>query len=178
MSARRRYVWLCGCVGERVARLIPFAAPPGATNSAGVVAQAVASVSWPNPNDYSGSMRFALGSITPGRTTIVRLLGPVIAATGMARFLYRSHSSDPSAQGTTAGSGEGLDFNHNSPAWVQAGAMSAVGAGPTKIGAHRLRRAGQKTAALTAPVAHAVASANPPASVRHTDRMANSADCR
>lgn len=44
-------------------RLIPFAAPPKTTNSAGVVAQAVASVSWPNPNDWW--LVRLLGSITP-----------------------------------------------------------------------------------------------------------------
>ncbi len=42
---------------------IPFAAPPKTTNSAGVVAQAVASVSWPNPNDWW--LVRLLGSITP-----------------------------------------------------------------------------------------------------------------
>lgn len=67
-------------------RLIPFAAPPKTTNSAGVVAQAVASVSWPNPNDWW--LVRLLGSITPTeRTTIVRLLGQSYLATGMARFL-------------------------------------------------------------------------------------------
>ncbi|MFV4041329.1 hypothetical protein ACNJM2_21105, partial [Mycobacterium tuberculosis] len=66
-------------------RLIPFAAPPKTTNSAGVVAQAVASVSWPNPNDWW--LVRLLGSITPTeRTTIVRLLGQSYFATGMAQF--------------------------------------------------------------------------------------------
>ncbi len=70
-------------------RLIPFAAPPKTTNSAGVVAQvaavaampgllqrlsSAASVSWSNPNDWW--LVRLLGSITPTeRTTIVRLLG-------------------------------------------------------------------------------------------------------
>ncbi len=82
-------------------RLIPFAAPPKTTNSAGVVAQvaavaampgllqrlsSAASVSWSNPNDWW--LVRLLGSITPTeRTTIVRLLGQSYLATGMARFL-------------------------------------------------------------------------------------------
>ncbi len=45
------YVWLCGCVGERVA-VDSVRGAPKTTNSAGVVAQAVASVSWSNPNDW------------------------------------------------------------------------------------------------------------------------------
>ncbi|ANZ82458.1 PPE family protein PPE27 [Mycobacterium tuberculosis XTB13-187] len=86
-------------------RLIPFAAPPKTTNSAGVVAQAVASVSWPNPNDWW--LVRLLGSITPTeRTTIVRLLGQSYLATGMARFLTSiAQQLTFGPGGTTAGSG-------------------------------------------------------------------------
>ncbi len=74
-------------------RLIPFAAPPKTTNSAGVVAQAVASVSWPNPNDWW--LVRLLGSITPTeRTTIVRLLGQ--------SYLCLLHISEPTTLGMMA----------------------------------------------------------------------------
>lgn len=101
-------------------RLIPFAAPPKTTNSAGVVAQvaavaampgllqrlsSAASVSWSNPNDWW--LVRLLGSITPTeRTTIVRLLGQSYFATGMAQFfasIAQQLTFGPG--GTTAGSG-------------------------------------------------------------------------
>ncbi|MFQ1631759.1 type VII secretion system ESX-5 target PPE25, partial [Mycobacterium tuberculosis] len=101
-------------------RLIPFAAPPKTTNSAGVVAQvaavaampgllqrlsSAASVSWSNPNDWW--LVRLLGSITPTeRTRIVRLLGQSYFATGMAQFfasIAQQLTFGPG--GTTAGSG-------------------------------------------------------------------------
>ncbi|WP_055350649.1 type VII secretion system ESX-5 target PPE27, partial [Mycobacterium tuberculosis] len=102
-------------------RLIPFAAPPKTTNSAGVVAQAVASVSWPNPNDWW--LVRLLGSITPTeRTTIVRLLGQSYLATGMARFLTSiAQQLTFGPGGTTAGSGG---------AWYPTPQFAGLGAGP------------------------------------------------
>ncbi|CNV56265.1 PPE family protein [Mycobacterium tuberculosis] len=83
-------------------RLIPFAAPPKTTNSAGVVAQvaavaampgllqrlsSAASVSWSNPNDWW--LVRLLGSITPTeRTRIVRLLGQSYLATGRRCYVW------------------------------------------------------------------------------------------
>ncbi|RXR47119.1 type VII secretion system ESX-5 target PPE27, partial [Mycobacterium tuberculosis] len=101
--------------------LIPFAAPPKTTNSAGVVAQAVASVSWPNPNDWW--LVRLLGSITPTeRTTIVRLLGQSYLATGMARFLTSiAQQLTFGPGGTTAGSGG---------AWYPTPQFAGLGAGP------------------------------------------------
>ncbi|CKS51008.1 PPE family protein [Mycobacterium tuberculosis] len=117
-------------------RLIPFAAPPKTTNSAGVVAQvaavaampgllqrlsSAASVSWPNPNDWW--LVRLLGSITPTeRTTIVRLLGQSYFATGMAQFfasIAQQLTFGPG--GTTAGSGG---------AWYPTPQFAGLGAGP------------------------------------------------
>ncbi len=106
-------------------RLIPFAAPPKTTNSAGVVAQAVASVSWPNPNDWW--LVRLLGSITPTeRTTIVRLLGQSYFATGMAQFfasIAQQLTFGPG--GTTAGSGGAW---YPTPQFAGLGASRAVSA--------------------------------------------------
>ncbi len=90
-------------------------------NSAGVVAQAVASVSWPNPNDWW--LVRLLGSITPTeRTTIVRLLGQSYLATGMARFLTSiAQQLTFGPGGTTAGSGG---------AWYPTPQFAGLGAGP------------------------------------------------
>ncbi len=121
VGARRRcYVWLCGCVGERVA-VDSVRGAPKTTNSAGVVAQAVASVSWPNPNDWW--LVRLLGSITPTeRTTIVRLLGQSYLATGMARFLTSiAQQLTFGPGGTTAGSGG---------AWYPTPQFAGLGAGP------------------------------------------------
>ncbi|CKR32640.1 PPE family protein, SVP subgroup [Mycobacterium tuberculosis] len=117
-------------------RLIPFAAPPKTTNSAGVVAQvaavaampgllqrlsSAASVSWSNPNDWW--LLRLLGSITPTeRTTIVRLLGQSYLATGMAQFfasIAQQLTFGPG--GTTAGSGG---------AWYPTPQFAGLGAGP------------------------------------------------
>ncbi|CKT29209.1 PPE family protein [Mycobacterium tuberculosis] len=117
-------------------RLIPFAAPPKTTNSAGVVAQvaavaampgllqrlsSAASVSWSNPNDWW--LVRLLGSITPTeRTTIVRLLGQSYFATGMAQFfasIAQQLTFGPG--GTTAGSGG---------AWYPTPQFAGLGAGP------------------------------------------------
>ncbi|WP_079009384.1 PPE family protein, partial [Mycobacterium tuberculosis] len=117
-------------------RLIPFAAPPKTTNSAGVVAQvaavaampgllqrlsSAASVSWSNPNDWW--LVRLLGSITPTeRTTIVRLLGQSYLATGMARFLTSiAQQLTFGPGGTTAGSGG---------AWYPTPQFAGLGAGP------------------------------------------------
>uniref|UniRef100_UPI000494A793 PE/PPE C-terminal domain-containing protein n=1 Tax=Mycobacterium tuberculosis TaxID=1773 RepID=UPI000494A793 len=102
-----------------------FAAPPKTTNSAGVVAQAVASVSWPNPNDWW--LVRLLGSITPTeRTTIVRLLGQSYFATGMAQFfasIAQQLTFGPG--GTTAGSGGAW---YPTPQFAGLGASRAVSA--------------------------------------------------
>ncbi|CKO90084.1 PPE family protein [Mycobacterium tuberculosis] len=117
-------------------RLIPFAAPPKTTNSAGVVAQvaavaampgllqrlsSAASVSWSNPNDWW--LVRLLGSITPTeRTRIVRLLGQSYLATGMARFLTSiAQQLTFGPGGTTAGSGG---------AWYPTPQFAGLGAGP------------------------------------------------
>lgn len=123
-------------------RLIPFAAPPKTTNSAGVVAQAVASVSWPNPNDWW--LVRLLGSITPTeRTTIVRLLGQSYLATGMARFLTSiAQQLTFGPGGTTAGSGGPGTQRHNSPAWVQARRCRRVWRGRSRSGGCRCRQVG------------------------------------
>ncbi|CFD50966.1 PPE family protein [Mycobacterium tuberculosis] len=120
-------------------RLIPFAAPPKTTNSAGVVAQAVASVSWPNPNDWW--LVRLLGSITPTeRTTIVRLLGQSYLATGMARFLTSiAQQLTFGPGGTTAGSGGAW---YPTPAWVQARRCRRVWRGRSRSGGCRCRQVG------------------------------------
>ncbi|CEZ71491.1 PPE family protein [Mycobacterium tuberculosis] len=148
-------------------RLIPFAAPPKTTNSAGVVAQAVASVSWPNPNDWW--LVRLLGSITPTeRTTIVRLLGQSYLATGMARFLTSiAQQLTFGPGGTTAGSGGAW---YPTPQFAGLGASRAVSASlarANKIGALSVPPSWVKTTALTeSPVAHAV-SANPTVGSSH-----------
>lgn len=148
-------------------RLIPFAAPPKTTNSAGVVAQAVASVSWPNPNDWW--LVRLLGSITPTeRTTIVRLLGQSYLATGMARFLTSiAQQLTFGPGGTTAGSGGAW---YPTPQFAGLGASRAVSvslARANKIGALSVPPSWVKTTALTeSPVAHAV-SANPTVGSSH-----------
>ncbi|CFB03451.1 PPE family protein [Mycobacterium tuberculosis] len=163
-------------------RLIPFAAPPKTTNSAGVVAQvaavaampgllqrlsSAASVSWSNPNDWW--LVRLLGSITPTeRTRIVRLLGQSYFATGMAQFfasIAQQLTFGPG--GTTAGSGG---------AWYPTPQFAGLGAGPAvsaslaranKIGALSVPPSWVKTTALTeSPVAHAV-SANPTVGSSH-----------
>ncbi|AAK46106.1 PPE family protein PPE25 [Mycobacterium tuberculosis str. Haarlem] len=163
-------------------RLIPFAAPPKTTNSAGVVAQvaavaampgllqrlsSAASVSWSNPNDWW--LVRLLGSITPTeRTTIVRLLGQSYFATGMAQFfasIAQQLTFGPG--GTTAGSGGAW---YPTPQFAGLGASRAVSvslARANKIGALSVPPSWVKTTALTeSPVAHAV-SANPTVGSSH-----------
>ncbi len=163
-------------------RLIPFAAPPKTTNSAGVVAQvaavaampgllqrlsSAASVSWSNPNDWW--LVRLLGSITPTeRTTIVRLLGQSYFATGMAQFfasIAQQLTFGPG--GTTAGSGGAW---YPTPQFAGLGASRAVSASlarANKIGALSVPPSWVKTTALTeSPVAHAV-SANPTVGSSH-----------
>ncbi|CKP42737.1 PPE family protein [Mycobacterium tuberculosis] len=163
-------------------RLIPFAAPPKTTNSAGVVAQvaavaampgllqrlsSAASVSWSNPNDWW--LVRLLGSITPTeRTTIVRLLGQSYFATGMAQFfasIAQQLTFGPG--GTTAGSGGAW---YPTPQFAGLGAGRAVSASlarANKIGALSVPPSWVKTTALTeSPVAHAV-SANPTVGSSH-----------
>ncbi|NLP97637.1 type VII secretion system ESX-5 target PPE25, partial [Mycobacterium tuberculosis] len=163
-------------------RLIPFAAPPKTTNSAGVVAQvaavaampgllqrlsSAASVSWSNPNDWW--LVRLLGSITPTeRTTIVRLLGQSYLATGMARFLTSiAQQLTFGPGGTTAGSGGAW---YPTPQFAGLGASRAVSASlarANKIGALSVPPSWVKTTALTeSPVAHAV-SANPTVGSSH-----------
>ncbi|CKN15170.1 PPE family protein [Mycobacterium tuberculosis] len=163
-------------------RLIPFAAPPKTTNSAGVVAQvaavaampgllqrlsSAASVSWSNPNDWW--LVRLLGSITPTeRTTIVRLLGQSYLATGMARFLTSiAQQLTFGPGGTTAGSGGAW---YPTPQFAGLGASRAVSvslARANKIGALSVPPSWVKTTALTeSPVAHAV-SANPTVGSSH-----------
>ncbi|CKN73111.1 PPE family protein [Mycobacterium tuberculosis] len=163
-------------------RLIPFAAPPKTTNSAGVVAQvaavaampgllqrlsSAASVSWSNPNDWW--LVRLLGSITPTeRTTIVRLLGQSYFATGMARFLTSiAQQLTFGPGGTTAGSGGAW---YPTPQFAGLGAGRAVSASlarANKIGALSVPPSWVKTTALTeSPVAHAV-SANPTVGSSH-----------
>ncbi|WP_203115148.1 PPE family protein [Mycobacterium tuberculosis] len=127
-------------------RLIPFAAPPKTTNSAGVVAQvaavaampgllqrlsSAASVSWSNPNDW----------------WLVRLLGSITP--------------------TEAGSGGAW---YPTPQFAGLGASRAVSASlarANKIGALSVPPSWVKTTALTeSPVAHAV-SANPTVGSSH-----------
>ncbi|CFH21549.1 PPE family protein [Mycobacterium tuberculosis] len=162
--------------------MIPFAAPPKTTNSAGVVAQvaavaampgllqrlsSVASVSWSNPNDWW--LVRLLGSITPTeRTTIVRLLGQSYLATGMAQFfasIAQQLTFGPG--GTTAGSGGAW---YPTPQFAGLGASRAVSvslARANKIGALSVPPSWVKTTALTeSPVAHAV-SANPTVGSSH-----------
>ncbi len=163
-------------------RLIPFAAPPKTTNSAGVVAQvaavaampgllqrlsSAASVSWSNPNDWW--LVRLLGSITPTeRTRIVRLLGQSYFATGMAQFfasIAQQLTFGPG--GTTAGSGGAW---YPTPQFAGLGASRAVSASlarANKIGALSVPPSWVKTTALTeSPVAHAV-SANPTVGSSH-----------
>ncbi|CKY72983.1 PPE family protein [Mycobacterium tuberculosis] len=162
-------------------RLIPFAAPPKTTNSAGVVAQvaavaampgllqrlsSAASVSWSNPNDWW--LVRLLGSITPTeRTTIVRLLGQSYFATGMAQFfasIAQQLTFGPG--GTTAGSGGAW---YPTPQFAGLGASRAVSASlarANKIGALSVPPSWVKTTALTEPGAHAV-SANPTVGSSH-----------
>ncbi len=180
----RRCVAMYGyaAASASASRLIPFAAPPKTTNSAGVVAQvaavaampgllqrlsSAASVSWSNPNDWW--LVRLLGSITPTeRTTIVRLLGQSYFATGMAQFfasIAQQLTFGPG--GTTAGSGGAW---YPTPQFAGLGASRAVSASlarANKIGALSVPPSWVKTTALTeSPVAHAV-SANPTVGSSH-----------
>ncbi len=179
---RRGAMYGYAAASASASRLIPFAAPPKTTNSAGVVAQvaavaampgllqrlsSAASVSWSNPNDWW--LVRLLGSITPTeRTRIVRLLGQSYFATGMAQFfasIAQQLTFGPG--GTTAGSGGAW---YPTPQFAGLGASRAVSASlarANKIGALSVPPSWVKTTALTeSPVAHAV-SANPTVGSSH-----------